>query len=156
MLSESRAIEGYLVEQYGKSDSLYPRDPKKRAKVNQMLYFDIGTLYGRVGDYIFTVYREQRKDMGKFASMEEALSIFDSMMNGQRWVAGDNITIADYTMAVSVTTAEIAGMDIAKYPNVKQWFDNSKKAISAYEEYFNNGAKIFKEHFDKAAEKLKK
>jgi glutathione S-transferase len=40
----------YLVEQYGKDDSLYPKDPKKRAVVNQRLYFDMGTLYQRFGD----------------------------------------------------------------------------------------------------------
>ena len=48
--SSSRAIMTYLAEQYGKDDSLYPKDPKKRAMVNQRLYFDMGTLYQRFGD----------------------------------------------------------------------------------------------------------
>lgn len=46
-LWESRAIMVYLVEQYGKNDSLYPKDAKARAVVNQRLYFDMGTLYQR-------------------------------------------------------------------------------------------------------------
>jgi hypothetical protein len=41
----------YLVEQYAKDDSLYPKDPKKRAKVNHMLYFDATTLYQRFINY---------------------------------------------------------------------------------------------------------
>lgn len=48
-LWESRAILTYLVEKYGKDDSLYPKDPQKRAVINQRLYFDMGTLYQRFG-----------------------------------------------------------------------------------------------------------
>lgn len=44
----SRAIAIYLVETYGKDDSLYPKDLQQRAIVNQRLYFDHGVLYTRV------------------------------------------------------------------------------------------------------------
>lgn len=47
----SRAIMCYLVEQYAKDDSLYPKDPKKRSLVNQKLYFDSSTLNQRSLDY---------------------------------------------------------------------------------------------------------
>jgi glutathione S-transferase len=41
----------YLAEQYAKDDSLYPKDPKKRAVVNHKLYFNTTTLYQRFLDY---------------------------------------------------------------------------------------------------------
>lgn len=52
-LWESRAIIAYLVEKYGKTDSLYPKDPAKRAVVNQRMYFDMGTLYDRFATYYY-------------------------------------------------------------------------------------------------------
>lgn len=42
---------GYLVNQYGKNDSLYPKDPKARAMVDQRLYYDMGTMYPAFSDY---------------------------------------------------------------------------------------------------------
>lgn len=47
VLSESRAILGYLAEKYGSSTGLYPNDPKARGVVNQRLMFDLGTLMQR-------------------------------------------------------------------------------------------------------------
>jgi len=53
----SRAVMGYLVNQYGKDDSLYPTDPKKRAVVDQRLYFDASTLQPRNNNYSVRVAR---------------------------------------------------------------------------------------------------
>ena len=46
----------YLADKYDKSDSLYPKDPVKRALVNQRLFFDMGTLYQRFGDYVVSFH----------------------------------------------------------------------------------------------------
>lgn len=40
----------YLANKYGKDDSLYPKDPQKRAIVDQRLYFDGGSLYQSFAD----------------------------------------------------------------------------------------------------------
>lgn len=47
----SRVIMTYLADQYGKNDSLYPKDIKKRGLVDQRLYFDAGTLFAAFADY---------------------------------------------------------------------------------------------------------
>lgn len=44
----SRPIMVYLVSKYARNDSLYPRDPKQKAMVDQMMYFDAGSLYPNI------------------------------------------------------------------------------------------------------------
>lgn len=47
----SRVILSYLVAAYSKDDTLYPRDIRVRALVDQRLQFDMGTLYARLLQY---------------------------------------------------------------------------------------------------------
>uniref|UniRef100_T1GBZ7 GST N-terminal domain-containing protein n=1 Tax=Megaselia scalaris TaxID=36166 RepID=T1GBZ7_MEGSC len=47
-ITDSHAILSYLVDQYGADHQhLYPKDPFKRAMVDQRLHFDSGVLYNR-------------------------------------------------------------------------------------------------------------
>lgn len=127
VLWESRAIQSYLVEQYAKTDSLYPKDAKKRAVVNQRLYFDMGTLYGRFADYYYPqVFAKAPADPEKYKKIEEAFEFLDTILatSGQ-YAAGDNLTIADISLIATVSSYEVAKFDFSKYTNVKKWYDRA-------------------------------
>jgi len=47
-------------------------------------------------------------DKASFEKLEEALNILDNTLNGQTWVAGNNITIADYSIVVTVSCIEVS------------------------------------------------
>lgn len=42
---DSHAIMTYIVSKYAKDDSVYPEDIKKRAIVNQRLFFESGVIF---------------------------------------------------------------------------------------------------------------
>ncbi|CAL1265904.1 unnamed protein product [Larinioides sclopetarius] len=48
----SRAILAYLANKYAPDSPVYPKDPKERAIVDRMLYFDIGTVFMAVREYL--------------------------------------------------------------------------------------------------------
>lgn len=45
---QSHAISIYLVQKYGKDDSLYPSDLTERTKVNERLFFESSFLFARL------------------------------------------------------------------------------------------------------------
>ena len=53
IMMESRAICCYLVNKYGRGqdDPLYPKNPQKRALVDEKLQFDMNVFYRKYADY---------------------------------------------------------------------------------------------------------
>nr|WOA06340.1 glutathione S-transferase delta 1-1 [Aedes albopictus]WOA06341.1 glutathione S-transferase delta 1-1 [Aedes albopictus] len=146
-LWESRAIMGYLVEKYGKDDKLYPKDPQKRALVNQRLYFDMGVFYQRFGDYWYPqIFAKQPANPDNFKKMEEAVGFLNTFLEGHQYAAGDDLTIADLSLAASAATYEVAGFDFSKYPNVQAWLERCKKNAPSYD-LNQAGADEFKAKF---------
>nr|XP_036672750.1 uncharacterized protein LOC108018356 [Drosophila suzukii] len=153
---ESRAIAVYLIEQYGKDDSLFPKDPKKQALVNQRLYFDMGTLYDSFARYYYPLYQTGKpgsdEDFKKIETSFEYLNIF---LEGQDYVAGDQLTVADIAILSTVSTFDIVDFDLSKYPNVVRWYANAKKVTPGWDENWS-GLLQLKAVFDarQAAAKL--
>nr|WCC58228.1 glutathione S-transferase [Pharsalia antennata] len=145
-LWESRAIMQYLQNQYGKDDSLYPTDPKKRAIVDQRLYFDMGTLYARYSDYFFPVAFEGAAfDPEKLNKLNEAFEFLDGFLANSEFAAGDNLTLADLSLVATVSTCDITGYDLSSYKNVSRWYDNVKETAPGYEEANGKNLLVFKQ-----------
>ena len=47
--------------------------------------------------------------------VEEAFSILDTYLEGHDWVAGNQLTIADYSIVSTVSTVEVTDIIIAQF-----------------------------------------
>jgi len=147
----------YLANQYGKDDSLYPKDPKKRALVDLMLYFDMGTLHQNLTNAYAPAYKEQVPlEDRRTSKIPIGLEQFDKLLEGKQWAAGDNITIADCTLVATVASIEIMGFDISGYKNVSKWYGKCKEVMKDYYEECNEqGNKEWKEFITAVLQNLK-
>uniref|UniRef100_A0A0K8TVM2 Glutathione-S-transferase n=1 Tax=Epiphyas postvittana TaxID=65032 RepID=A0A0K8TVM2_EPIPO len=153
-LWESRAIITYLVNKYGKGSPLYPEDPKARALVDQRLYFDIGTLYARFADYFYPqLFGGAPADPSKLAKIEEALKFLETFLEGQKYVAGPNLTVADLSLIASISSFEVTDIDFKKYSNVKRWYETVKSSAPGYQEANEKGLEAFKHLVDSLLKK---
>lgn len=131
-LWESRAITVYLAEKFGK-DNFYPKDLKKRATINQRLNFDLGTLYLAFSEYYFPqLFKKLPGDPEKLKKVESAMELFDTFLKDSKYAAGNEITLADFSLVASVSTFVGLGYDISKYPNVAKWFELCKETVPGY------------------------
>lgn len=127
-LWESRAICVYLVEKYGKDDSLYPKDLKTRAVINQRFYFDMGSLFKQFGEYYFAEFFGKTKNPEDLKKLEETMVVFNNFLAKSGYAAGTkHLTLADIVLFSSVSTFEVVNVDLSPYPNVQKWLKLMKE-----------------------------
>ncbi|CAH0723659.1 unnamed protein product, partial [Brenthis ino] len=133
ILRESRAIMIYLMNAYGRDDSLYPKNPRQRALVHQRLDFDLGTLYRRYMDlYVPMILDGAKYSEEAAAKLNEALDWLNKMLDGRAFVAGDNLTLADISIVVVLSNLEALEFDYSAHENVAKWFERMKKELEPY------------------------
>ncbi|GIY30720.1 glutathione S-transferase 1, isoform C [Caerostris darwini] len=145
-LWESRAILTYLANKYAPDSSVYPKDPKERALVDRMLYFDIGTLYKAEGDFLYPqLFRGQPADPEKAEAFKKALAFLEGFLSKTAYAAGDQITLADFSLIASLSFAEAADYSYADYPKITAWMQKLKSEIPSYKEINDVPLQQFKE-----------
>nr|UCR60995.1 glutathione-S-transferase [Aphelinus asychis] len=150
-LWESRAICTYLIEKYAKNDSLYPKNPKQRAIINQRLYFDMGSLYNSFAEYYYPqVFARAPADPEKLKKLEESFEYLEKFLDGQDYVAGSALTVADLVLIPSVSNLTLfSDFDLGKYKNTSRWLKRMESEATKYEETNGEGLKAFKFLVDK-------
>jgi len=133
-LWESRAIITYLVNKYASGSSLYPSDPKKRAIIDRLLQFDIGSLYKNLGDYARPSFYGGDYNEESNPKFKESLNQLNTILGTNRYAAGDGLTLADFSLISSLSLAESIDYDLSEWTNVTRWMSNLKKELSYYDE----------------------
>lgn len=131
VLTEVSAILKYLAD---KHDSVaYPKDLKKRAKVNEMMdWFNTGLMrewaYNLIYPQVFPHHKRPSDEMhtgtlswGK-EKAERWLGILDKhMLGNKKFLAGDELTIADYFGAQVLGAGDLIGANLSKFPNLDRY-----------------------------------
>ncbi|XP_046990557.1 glutathione S-transferase D6-like [Schistocerca americana] len=157
ILAESRAIAMYLISKYAKDDSLYPSDPSKRALVDQRLFFDFD-IYGAIGKIWYAVIDGKPPDQTYVDKVNGGLETWNRMLEGKQWLAGDNITLADYSAALIVSTTQNVPkteFNPYKYKNVAEWLSRVESSNQNYADEIKVFREAVKPHLEKIQKKSK-
>nr|ASN63939.1 glutathione S-transferase epsilon 8 [Spodoptera exigua] len=143
ILHDSHAIMAYLADTYGKDESWYPKDVKKRALVNQKLFFTTGVIFPRLRIITYYLLQKGRKSLEQewLDNIEEAIGFVEQFLSRTKFIALDHVTIADVTLLSHLTSVEpILPIDAKKYPKTIAWLE-LMKATPYCKKYNEEGVK---------------
>ncbi|KAH0550171.1 hypothetical protein KQX54_017847 [Cotesia glomerata] len=144
ILWDSHAIIRYLVSKYAKDDSLYPKDLQKRAIIDQRLHFEGEMLFVRLRNIVRPIFYNKVKKFNEenINLAHETCEILDKFLEGKKWLAGDNFTLADIS-CVSTVSSYPAFLSLDKYKNIVAWLKKCENEIPGYAETNAPGATKF-------------
>ena len=136
ILTDSHAIICYLADKYAKDDSLYPKDLKKRALVNQYLYFDTGEVFSPIKTAFKPLSFGGVKSISeeKLKALNEGYKTLNTYLEGRKWLFGESYTLADICNSTSASSGAVV-MNLDDYPNVKAWLERCEKELPGYKEH---------------------
>ncbi|XP_015791552.1 glutathione S-transferase 1 isoform X1 [Tetranychus urticae] len=120
-LWESRSIITYLVDKFAPGHSLYPTDLQKRATVNRWLHWDSGTFYASLNAYYVPLFYGKPYQPASLESFKKAATALDDSLKNTKYVAGDELSVADIPITVTLTLATAIGIDTGELKNVEKW-----------------------------------
>uniref|UniRef100_A0A131Z1C9 Glutathione S-transferase n=1 Tax=Rhipicephalus appendiculatus TaxID=34631 RepID=A0A131Z1C9_RHIAP len=147
VLWESRAIMRYLVDMYAPDHSLYPKDVRKRALIDQFLDYDLGTLYRSIADYFYSyLLKGEPKSEQKEEALRNSLRSMDSLLGDKprRFLTGPQMTLADVALMESLTVPETMNYDLSPFPSVKAWYEWMEARLSTVNEINVEGIEQFR------------
>uniref|UniRef100_A0A182TB57 glutathione transferase n=1 Tax=Anopheles maculatus TaxID=74869 RepID=A0A182TB57_9DIPT len=133
---ESYAIAIFLVEKYGKDDSLYPKDAKVRSLVNQRLFFDNGVMFKSAIEYVECILKKKLEPTEEMVQkLKKSLGLLESFVQERSFVAAEHLTIADICLLSSVTMLGGLKYDLEPYPGIRAWVGRVTGDLPNYAEF---------------------
>ncbi|XP_017079258.1 glutathione S-transferase 1-like [Drosophila eugracilis] len=135
-LSDSHAINSYLVSKYGKDDSLYPKDLQKRAIADQRLHYDSSVVTSAGRAILYPLFWENNTEIpqARIDALEGVYKSLNLFLESGDYLAGDSLTIADFHVAAALTGLVLfLPVDATKFPKLAAWVQRIKE-LPYYEE----------------------
>ena len=136
VLSESSAILKYIADKH--NSPAYPKDLKQRAQVNERMDWFNTQFYRELGYHLVypqTFPHHKRSpdpvntatiEWGK-KQLEAWTAVLDkNYINANKYVCGNEITIADYLGAEILSAGDLIGVNVKRYPNVDRWMSTMR------------------------------
>ncbi|KAF9003309.1 glutathione S-transferase [Cyathus striatus] len=146
ILYETRAIARYIATKYASqgTQGLIPSDPKSRSLFEQAVSVETSNfdqyasqaVHEIVFNKVFGITPNIEKYNATIKRLSANVEVYEQILSKQKYMVGDNLTLADLFHLPYGTLLAPAGSDLMqKTPNVARWFDDisSRPAWKAVE-----------------------
>lgn len=155
-LSESHSIMRYLCEKFNNSN-IYGENLKLKVKVDQFLDYVATQVDDPVNRILFNnfvapkvgVEPSTRSVKEAVFLLETSLPILNKILSENKYLTGDEMTIADISLLATLDPLEVLEFDVSKFKHLLSW-QKSMKQNAFYTHLHASYAQAMKDYMKKA------
>lgn len=125
-----------MIDKYAEDDKLYPKDLSQRARCNQRLFFNNGTLFPRfraISRHVFSGGDSFPDDF--IQSIHTTYRVLEAFLETDPFLIGDELAVADICTSVTVTClSTVTEINDENFPKITAWLNRIKEEIPFYDE----------------------
>jgi glutathione S-transferase len=115
---------------------LFPNDDRARVDIARWQFWDAAHFSPPLSDLVFEhllkgMYGMGAPDQAKVDAAQKQwarfAAVLDGHLDGKQWLVGNALTIADFTVAASLTYAVPTQVPVSNYKNLSAWFDRVRE-----------------------------
>lgn len=130
VLWESNAIAQYLASKRPES-GLLPKDERARLEVTRWQFWELAHWHPACAVFAFEYVVKPLIGLGEpdkaaiakgTEEFERAAAVLDGQLKDRKFVVGDTLTLADFSIGAVMNLAEMAHYPVAPYGAIKRWY----------------------------------
>ena len=121
VINENVATLSYIGD-LKKDNPLFPSDPSKRAQVINALAYIATEWHQTIGQLFNPMLSKGVQDHFRAVVAKKLTYMNDHLLKDKTFIAGDDITVADFYAVVTLSWPGYLGVDLSPYPVVEAYF----------------------------------
>jgi glutathione S-transferase len=135
VLSESNAIVQYVSEAYG-DGRLWSREPKRRADIARWMFWESSQWQPALARILAPFVTQELGLLGSTpdvsvdwsdASFVDQARFLDAHLQGRAFIAGDEVTLADFCVAAMLMYVHHAGFPFEAHGRIHEWYERVER-----------------------------
>ncbi|EAT47832.1 AAEL001059-PA [Aedes aegypti] len=135
VIGESHTVLIHLTSLFDKEGMLYPADLKIRSAINELLFFDTNMYKCFVLFAMPTVIKRQDPNHDMLEKLLVCVKALDNYLRARVYAAGDHFTLADLSLAHTISSLDVIKVKLSDYPNVERWMTKVLPEMPQFEEF---------------------
>jgi len=91
------------------------------------------------------MFAKKPLEMEKLARLGTGLGLLDGFLGETKFSAGNNLTLADFSIVTTLSALDAVGYNLDRFPRVAEYYGECRREMKDYDAVNSKGLRLFRD-----------